>query len=177
MNYSKLQDTVVDMKNEKGVWFGDPCYVVPDHMWGSFCDAWQSFEKQHEENPDNEQLPRCYVAETRVSNTRFFCWSTAYGDGSYKLFVDNKEVASLGVDAGTLSAIPVELLDQWRASGDIGDYERMGHVVDAEHCRGDIHCEGGDLFWGDVRLPTGYEEEEEEEEDLNECYPEGYFYC
>jgi hypothetical protein len=41
----------------------------------------------------------------------------------------------------------------------------MGHVVKAEHLRGELICEGGDFFWGDLRLPTGSVDEEEEEED------------
>lgn len=158
------------MKNEKGVWIGDPCYVVPDELWSVFCNAWQAYEKKHED------LPRCYIAETHDEYTGrgFYSWSTAYGDGCYQLYVNDKPVAKLGVDAGTLAAIPVELLDEWRKRYDLGDYEGLGHVVESSHLHGEIVMEDGDLFWGDVRLPTGgsvddYEDEEEE------CEEEGFF--
>ena len=41
----------------------------------------------------------------------------------------------------------------------------MGHVVKAEHLRGELICEDGDFFWGDLRLPTAYNAVEDEEED------------
>ena len=45
----------------------------------------------------------------------------------------------------------------------------MGHVVKAEHLQGELICEEGDFFWGDLRLPTGdmgegWGDEEQEDE-------------
>ena len=37
---------------------------------------------------------------------------------------------------------------------------------------GEIECAGGDFFWDEVRLPTGYEADEDEEE----CEEEGFFF-
>ena len=171
MNYNKLQDTDVDMKNEKGVWIGDPCYVVPEELWGSFCNAWMAYEKKHED------LPRCYIAETHdeYSGRGFYSWSTAYGDGCYQLYVNNEPVAKLGVDAGCLAAIPVELLDEWNKRHGLGDFEGLGHVVESKHLHGEIVMDGGDLFWGDVRLPTGGSVDDEEDE-YAECEEEGFFF-
>ena len=163
MHYEKLQDSYINASDS--FWIGDPCYVVPDSHWGPFCDNWQAYEKQQEKA--GNKLPRCYVAEVQHESTgyAFYTWSTAYGDGTYKLFVKNEPVASLGVDAGTLSAIPVGLIEYWKQNGEIGNYEDLGHVVDAEHLHGELYCDQGDTFWGDMRLPTGFEEEEEEEEE------------
>lgn len=153
---------VIDMNCGK-VWVGDPCYVVPDDMWGSWCDAYEKYEKA---NPD---LPRCYIAECEDGETdhKFYTWSTAYGDGSYRLFVNDSQIALLGVDAGTLSVIPMPLIEHWQKQGRVGDYEDMGQVVLAKHFHGEADMDGGDLFWGDVRLPTGGMDEDEEDE---ECY-------
>lgn len=175
MHYEKLKDTVINASTD--FWIGDPCYVVPDTHWGPLCDNWQSYEKEHEDNPDNTPLPRSYVAEVQDEETGyvFYCWSTAYGDGSYKLFVNEKEVASLPVDAGTLSAIPVGLIKHWKDTGQISDYEGLGHVVGEENLQGELVSENGDMFWGSVRLPTGYEEESDEDDPWSECEEEGYF--
>lgn len=159
------------MNASSAFWIGDPCYVVPDEMWGYFCDQWSSYEKKHNDNPVNEQLPRCYVASVGDEATGYtwYTWSTAYGDGTYPLFVDGKQVARLGVDAGTLSAIPVGLIESWRTTGKIGQYESHGHVVSAEHLQGELTCDQGDTSWGGMHLPTA-EQEDEEEECMEECF-------
>jgi len=122
-------------------------------------------------------LPRSYIAEVQDEETGYtlYCWSTAYGDGSYKLFVNDNEVASLSVDAGTLSAIPVGLIEHWKSTGQISDYEDLGHVVSADKLQGELITENGDMFWGDVRLPTGYEDESDEDDPWSDCEEEGFF--
>ena len=171
MHYDKLKDN--NINTHTAFWIGDPCYVVPDQYWGPLCDNWQAFESREE----NQDLPRSYVAEVsdEEAGLYFYVWNTAYGDGSYPLFVNNNEVASLAVDAGCLSAIPVSLINHWKREGIIGDYHGMGHVVNAEHLRGELVSEGGDMFWGDVRLPTGMMEDDEEEDPWAECEEEGFF--
>lgn len=166
MHYEKLKDPFIDAETD--FWIGDPCYVVPDSNWPHLCHNWSAYEKEQEEL--GNELPKCYVAEVQHEPTGyvFYCWSTAYGDGSYKLFVDDKEVAILGVDAGTLSAIPVGLIDYWKRNGEISDYEDLGHVVDSENLYGELICDGGDAFWGRMRLPTGWSEDHDEDE-YDEC--------
>lgn len=175
MRYEKLHDRDSVINAVEDFWIGDPCYVVPDELWGPFCNNWSDYEKQHNDNPDNQDLPRCYVATVEHESTGlvWYCWSTAYGDGTYRLFIKDQEVARLGVDAGTLSAIPMPLIEHWKQTGKISKYEDLGHVVSAEHLQGELCCEGGDTFWGDMRLPTGFEEEPDHEED---CVEEGYFF-
>lgn len=176
MEYERLgtrfqQDNIVNAARGTRWWFGDPCYVVPSDMWDVWCDRYVAYERAH---PD---LPRSYIAQCHDEHTGldFYTWSTAYGDGSYRLFVRDKQVAMLGVDAGTLSAIPVTLIDHWRNTGQIGDYEDMGHVIDATHCQGEMVTEGGDFFWGDVRLPTGFEDEDDEDDPWAEESDEDYY--
>lgn len=166
MYYTKLKDTTITAEDK--FWIGDPCYVVPGDHWDSLCENWQAHDKA---NPDDGYH---YIAEVAEESTGlcFYAWNTAYGDGTYRLFVQDKQVAGLCVDAGCLSAIPMRLLDHWREQGVIGEYEDLGHVVDAEHLNGEIVTEGGDFFWGDVRLPTAWTADEEEEEE--ECWEESY---
>lgn len=176
MRYEKLQfrDSVVNAESD--FWIGDPCYVVPDELWLPFCNNWSDYEKRHNDNPETEDLPRCYVASVEHEYTGYvwYAWSTAYGDGSYRLFVRDEHVATLGVDAGTLSAIPVGLIEHWKKTGQIGDYESQGHVVSAEHLQGELRCDEGDTNWGDMSLPTGYQDGQDEDEE--ECMEAGYFF-
>lgn len=176
MEYEKLgtkfqKDNIVNAADGTLWWFGDPCYVVPNDMWDVWCDRYIAYEKA---NPD---LPRCYIAQCHDQETGydFYTWSTAYGDGSYRLFVKDEQVAMLGVDAGTLSAIPMTLIYHWNKTGRIGDYEEMGHVVDGKHCQGEMTMDQGDLFWGDVRLPTGGLDEEEEDDEWMDETDDDYY--
>lgn len=147
--YARLEQTDnVNMKDPDGIWFGDPCYVVPDDLWDRWCDLYISYERQH---PD---LPRCYVAACRSERVTFYTWSTAYGDGCYPLHVDDEPVANLGVDAGTLSAIPVGLIKRWHDGVPV-DLDHLGHVVRDAHVGGCMELEHGDLTWGAIKLPTG----------------------
>ena len=165
--YAALEQTDnVNMKDPDGIWFGDPCYVVPDTLWDRWCDLYSSYERQ------NEQLPRCYVAECRSERHTFYTWSTAWGDGCYPLFVDDTQVARLGVDAGTLSVIPMSLIRRWH-DGLPECLEQLGCVIEDTHVGGAIMMDQGDLTWGAVRLPTGGVDDEDEydphDEELEEC--------
>ena len=163
MHYSKPKDRDLNIDAACDHWVGDPCYVVPEEYWDSLCANWQAYDKKHQ---DDEDYKHHYVAEVQDEEAGqcFHLWSTAYGDGCYPLFVNDNKVADLGVDAGTLSVIPMSLIEHWNKKGLIGNYQDMGHVVKAQHLRGELICEGGDFFWGDVSLPTGDLDADEHDE-------------
>lgn len=174
MHFEELKstDTVTsftqDEQSELGVWFGDPCYVVPEDMWSYFCDQMFAFEK-------NNKMDRHYVAQVteEAFGQTFYCWSTAWGDGSYQLQLDGHAVASLGVDAGLLSAIPMSLIKRW---GTQAAAASSGHVLPAHVCQGTLISDQGDMwFEGEnhsISLPTGYQDGQDEEEE--ECDEESY---
>ena len=170
MHYDKVSDRDRLINAVGDFWIGDPCYVVPDDHWDAMCDNWQRFERN---NPD---IGHHYIGRVKHEPTglEFYTWSTAYGDGTYKLFVDDKEVAQLCVDAGCLSAIPVRLIEYWKENNIVGDYENLGHVVSADKLQGELVTEGGDAYWGKMRLPTGFIEDEEEDP-WGECEEEEFF--
>lgn len=174
MHYDKLQDTNINATTD--FWVGDPCYVVPDECWSALCDNWQAYDKKHQ---NDEDFKHHYVAEVQDEPTGlcFHLWSTAYGDGSYPLFVNDNKVASLGVDAGTLSVIPMTLIEHWNKTGQIGNYEQMGHVVKAEHLQGELICEEGDFTWGALSLPTGGMDEGWSDEEQEDEWGEGDREC
>lgn len=174
MHYDKLSDRDRDINAVVDFWIGDPCYVVPDDHWSPLCNNWQAYDEKHQDDSD---YTHHYVARVEHEPTGlcFYVWNTAYGDGCYNLYVDDKQVAKLGVDAGCLSAIPVNLIEHWKEQGIIGDYEEMGHVVSADKLQGELVTEGGDAFWGSMRLPTGGMEHSDEDDPYGECEEEGYF--
>jgi hypothetical protein len=165
MHYDKLKDTNIDATTDH--WVGDPCYVVPDECWDALCNNWIAYDNKHQDDEDHKHH---YVAQVADEFTGIcFClWSTAYGDGTYPLFVNDNKVADLGVDAGTLSVIPMTLIEHWNRTGEIGNYQDMGTVVKAEHLRGELCCEQGDFSWGGVSLPTRHNEDEDDEEEEDE---------
>jgi len=164
MHYDKLQpkDSVINAATDH--WVGDPCYVVPDEYWDSLCNNWSAYDKKHRDDADYKHH---YVAEVQDESAGlcFHLWSTAYGDGCYPLSINGDKVADLGVDAGTLSVIPMSLIEHWQKQGLLGEYLSHGHVVAAEHLHGELCCDEGDFTWGALSLPTGYNADEDEEED------------
>tara|TARA_B110000495_G_C22988498_1_gene581830 strand:+ start:394 stop:915 length:522 start_codon:yes stop_codon:yes gene_type:complete len=172
MEYSKLEDNNIDFSDhEDGVWFGDPCYVVPEDQWASFCNAMFDYEKKAD-------VGNYYIGEVHDEATGigWYCWSTAYGDGCYSLEVDGNTVAELGVDAGLLSAIPMTLVNKWCKDPDSHRTDpSLGHVLPADICNGYLATSEGDMhFRGGtgplIAIPTGdscdddydpYEDEEE----------------
>ena len=173
MHYNKPRDHELIFNATTDYWVGDPCYVVPDEYWDTLCANWQAYDKKHQHDEDYKHH---YVDEVQDENTGicFHLWSTAHGDGQYSLYINDSKVASLGVDAGTLSVIPMSLIEHWNKLGLIGQYLEAGHVVKAEHLRGQLICEGGDFFWGDLRLPTGYNVDEDEEDEWSDEENEFY---
>tara|TARA_A100001015_G_C14990990_1_gene713935 strand:- start:521 stop:1123 length:603 start_codon:yes stop_codon:yes gene_type:complete len=89
----------IDEQGEDLLWFGDPCYIVQDKRWDSFC----YLKSEHQYKVIDKSFP-----------CPFYVWSTAWGDGEYDLKLNGKVVAPLGVDAGMLSIIPMRLVKKWR---------------------------------------------------------------
>lgn len=137
-------------------WVGDPCYVIDEDNWDLFCSKLY---------PNHE----CVIDSTEggmvVTNKgKFFICGTAYGDGCYPLTKKGDEVATLGVDAGMLAIIPVEMLDDANCT--------LGHIVEVN---GRVRAEGGNFSCGDIEVKTCDDEEEETsmwddtDEDCDEC--------
>ena len=126
-----------------------------------------AFEKRH------EHLGRHYVAQVtdEAFGLPFYCWSTAWGDGSYQLQLNGHAVASLGVDAGLLGAIPMSLIKRW---GTQSEAMRLGHVLPSHVCQGKLISDGGDMWFQgeqhEIHLPTGCQDDQH---DLD-CDEESY---
>ena len=101
LEFHNEKTSYIDEQGSDLLWFGDPCYVVPNDLWDSFCRLWTDSKHQVKVNYKN------FPCDS-------FVWDTAWGDGEYELKKDGDVIASLGVDAGMLSMIPMRLIDKWR---------------------------------------------------------------
>lgn len=95
------------IKTKKGLFIGDPCYVIPDEQWSDYVDAYlEARGKGH--------------AHFNFNGVNVGGTNTAYGDGEYS----DGEWNSYPVDAGLIGVTPLELLPEVR----IG----MGLVIQGE---------------------------------------------
>ena len=178
------QDRYVDFRSyADGIWFGDPCYVVPDGFNHDTKNYWESlvnmmYTKETFTHPDGTE--NCIrhtetldsqneIRVVEVDDEKFYMWSTAFGDGCYPLTLNNKLVDKLGVDAGCLSVVPMKLINLWGISTE--EAKRLGYIHEGPGNAGWMSVELGDFHWNNWDLLTGPnhdEDEEDEEEYWNE---------
>lgn len=105
----EAEDFVGSVKSEKGIYFGDPCYVLSDDIYYGIWDNKNDFKDGVINVKDN----LCFVVHR-----------TAFGDGEFYGF-NYPHQYTYGVDSGSLAIIPVELLDPSK-----GDPNDLGHVFE-----------------------------------------------
>lgn len=144
-------------------WLGDVCYVYPTTEWQDFCN--NLFQR--------EGGSKCVDGiEMDYKSIPFIVIGTAYGDGIYSLTQKGVEIASLGVDAGLLSVIPLSLVESWKDSkGEWGnnhtDLLELGHIIELT-TEVSFVAHGGNFCFGDFEVITADIEEDEEEDDWGE---------
>lgn len=100
----RLVEVVDDViQSNTGFYIGDPCYVLPDEIYDEIWGEEYNF----------------IDGKITVNEFSFLVHGTAYGDGEY---FDNIGT-SYGVDSGTLSVIPFELIKKPEIMPSEGDYE------------------------------------------------------
>lgn len=150
----KSTENFVDFRSyEDGVYFGDPCYVVPDKRKGDTSkNYWLELVNMmyigHKETLDS----RNEIRVVEIDNYKFYMWSTAFGDGGYGLKFNGKDVAGLCVDAGCLSVIPMKLINIW---GTTDEAKRLGYISTGPDNYGFMSVEEANFHWNDWYLPTG----------------------
>ena len=134
----------IDEQGPDLLWFGDPCYVVPDDLWGHFC----VLDSKHQYKVIDKGLP-----------CPFYVWMTAWGDGEYDLKINGKVVASLGVDAGMLSMIPMRIIKKWRKEsgenlGDVLEGSFSGGYASQGFFKGELVVEKGNMSFNGFEKVT-----------------------
>jgi hypothetical protein len=159
-----------------GVYFGDPCYVVPGwdddvDLWDQLCDKMFEpvihFEKNgekttsREESFDGKNNIRVVDIHRKMDEPpgRFYMWNTAYGDGGYPITFNDQKVADVGVDAGCLSIVPMNLINKWGKESAAKD---LGYVYEGPGLHGFLAVEEGDMRWNRWDILTGYNSQEDD---------------
>jgi len=170
-------DNYVDFRSyQDGVWFGDPCYVVPDgynhdtkNYWEPLVDMMYEKKKfTHTDGKEYEQNVETFdshnvIRVVEVDDEKFYMWSTAYGDGCYPITLNDRVVDKLGVDAGCLSVVPMKLLNLWGTG--IDEAKRLGYIHEGPGNHGFMAVEEGDFRWNNWDILTGPNANEDEEYD------------
>ena len=137
LEFHNEKTSYIDEQGSDLLWFGDPCYVVPNDLWEPFCRLWT--DSKHQVKVNYKNLP-----------CDFFVWSTAWGDGEYELKMNGEVIASLGVDAGMLSMIPMRLINTWiiESGEKLGDVEpgyfEGGYALQGSF-QGELVVKGGNM--------------------------------
>lgn len=133
-------------------WVGDPCYIFADNAWQKLCEL---MYPNHNEPDFND---RDSVRVVEVDGVKCYLFGTAHGDGTYELKRSGEVIGELGVDAGMLSVIPMEIvkLRGW------GKTKWAGTEIDllGNHKK-QIGVDGGDFFYDTLSINTSGEGEEE----------------
>ena len=157
-----------------GVYFGDPCYVVPGwdddvDLWDQLCNKmfakvtktnWATGEEttSHEEGFD----ARNNIRVVDVDDEKFYMWNTSYGDGCFPITFRDNVVEKVGVDAGCLSIVPMNLINKWGKGADAKD---LGYIYDGPGLNGFLAVEEGDMRWNDWDILTGDNSQDDEDGD------------
>jgi hypothetical protein len=116
----------------------DPCYVIGTKEHKDWCDLLN----RHDYFTDGGIFEE--------NNVKFAVFSTKWGDGEYSDQFGQKYF----VDAGMLSCIPWEMVENKEGMGDY--FHVMEFFTDFE-----VSEKDGIIYFGPVKIDTAYEETEE----------------
>jgi len=164
-----LEDRFIKLEGK--FWVGDPCYIFADNSWQKLCKLMCPTHT----DPDFDDRDTVRVVE--VDGVKCYLFGTAYGDGTYNLKQSDEVIGKLGVDAGMLSIIPMEIvkLRGWGKTKWAGT-----EITFRGNNKKQIGVDGGDFFVDIYSIRTTDEEEtyedydDEEEEDDDEPRSDSY---
>jgi len=161
----------VELGGKVKVWIGDPCYVIPDELWGSVCDkifAGTDHEVNQTIRFELSELREAGVPEAMLDICEgwplaFIQCGTMYGDGAYPSMSD----FTYGVDAGCLAVVPGYLIgpDKLEKAEELGRFfeaqDYIALLTDGDKGIFTFYDANGPL----EIIETGYEENGDCEED------------
>jgi len=89
-------------------------------------------------------------------------WNTSYGDGCFPITLNDKVLDKLGVDAGCLSIVPMNLINIWGKEAAAKD---LGYVYDGPGLAGFLAVEEGDMRWNNWDILTGDVDVDDEDDE------------
>lgn len=137
----------------------DPCYIYPDEEWSDLCGCfeYEGFEKKKGNCRSLTPVSQCSGLEMFYKDSRFIVIGTAYGDGCYPIKKGRQTIGTLGVDAGLLAVIPLELAASWP---EFEKNKRLGVIVEVKNDT-TLEAKNGDFSFGGFSVETGGTEDED----------------
>lgn len=145
-------------------YIGDPCYVIHDYDWMNALEGTRYFglfdsdeamnSGEHKYAPANM---RCGVFMVKTNDGKEFLLGasqTKHGDGEYPCEDHGVEIGKCPVDAGLISAIPMEFIKRYGVLDSLGvqyHFKRPFHV----HYSDDT----GAIKFGNITVLTGDDDE------------------
>jgi hypothetical protein len=119
----------------------DPCYVIgEDPFWANMIDwMFEGHTMKHNQ----------FFVKANEKHL-LFLFNTAYGDGEYPVKKNGSEVGSCGVDAGMLSLVPMDFVEEF------GLDTSLGTVIEVAH-NDTPYYEDGDTSFGPYQILTSDE--------------------
>lgn len=136
----------------------DPCYLHPDNEWNDFCGCleYNGFEKKKGNCSSLTPADHSNGIEMFYKGSRYIVIGTAWGDGFFELKQGRKTIAKLGVDAGLLAVIPLELAESWP---EFKKNKHLGHIVEIKY-DATLEANGGNFKFAGYSVDTSGEEED-----------------
>lgn len=130
----KITKTHYQVSVPAGRYFlGDPCYTVPNNLWGTLLQSCDFFDQ-----PIGE-----------VNGHKVLAFPTAQGDGLY----EDQNGHEYPVDAGLIGLVPEALVDMEKLSkyrGGVGKWLEVSHYI---LCTG----EDGVMEFGNITIDTKWD--------------------
>jgi hypothetical protein len=142
--------TVIDTANRNLYYIGDPCYVLSDTDWDSYCAQydWKDCNTYNDEDGYDSEIwiaPELgewevYLADDGTEPWRpVHTFSTAYGDGCYQ----DQDGRSYSVDSGGIGCIRVDHANYDKLQEAVS--KGLGHIHEFEERPGCGYDSG--LIW------------------------------
>lgn len=144
------------------VYVGDPCYIFPNEspdLWSKICDHMFGSKCKEEFNDKNK------LRVFEINGIKSYWFGTAFGDGTYDLIYKDNPIDALGVDAGMLSFIPMEIIEQINPelADDKSELERLGHIIKVDD-NFFYNLNNGNISVGQYSIDTSGEDYNETDE-------------
>jgi hypothetical protein len=144
-------------------WIGDPCYLFRDDLWSELCNIFYP--------PDYIENGSVDSAVFEYDGNYFWYGSTAFGDGSYPVRKNHAFIKNVGVDAGCLSIIPLNMAEKLKDNFSDNCFD-AGAIVDVG-LNFNVYYNGGNFEFADFSVKTNFDDEEEDcEEEEEDCEEE-----
>ena len=123
------------------IYVGDPCYVFTDSEWDEIMAETNVFGFG-----DNHKIK--FDGNFWANGRKCVVAATADGDGSFLAYAGNAYIGTVGVDSGSIAAIPVSAISDEM----LREAARLGFIVPDDAML--VIAEDGNFQFGNIKIDT-----------------------